>query len=516
MEKQFQHTVVLMLNANPKGTEPLRLDEERREVEAGLMERSRFRDNFKLISKAAVRTRDLQRALLDSCPQIVHFSGHGEGKSGLALEDETGKVNLVDAESLASLFELFSDRLNCVMLNACYSEVQAIAIAQHIPYVIGMSDAISDNAAIEFAIAFYDALGNGRDINFAYENACVAIRLAGFSEEAHIPVIHKKFSSVQSLLDTPQPTFLNSTDSDSVTLTDTKPQHDLCTLSSLNMELTPKFREFLENTGIKFTHRNKENVSLDDLFVFPDLKNTTKLSSENQEFSIEGENLVNYNNRIIILGDEQSGKTTLAKKIFLDAYSIKHSPLFFDGSNIKTSNVEELIQKRVSEIYGSEYVDKFLQLDNRTCIIDDISGCRLNSKAKSKLIAGLHLYFSRTIFLAEEFYKFIVPDFPELCEYKQLEILPFGNVRRSELIEKWVMLGATEETDNQKILREVDDLRLRVDSLVRKNIVPAKPFFILLLFQALEATNPQKIELTSSGHCYQYLVYKALDSVRKK
>jgi len=184
-----QQVTVLMMSANPRGTTPLRLDEERREVEAGLMERSRLRDQFRLITKVAARPRDVQRAMLDHEPQVVHFSGHGEGEQGLLLEDEIGQIKLVSADALAALFKLYGDRLQCVVLNACYSTVQAEAIAQHIPYVIGMSDAISDRAAIEFAVAFYDALGAGRDVEFAYQNACVAIQLAGI-EQAHVPVLH--------------------------------------------------------------------------------------------------------------------------------------------------------------------------------------------------------------------------------------------------------------------------------------------------------------------------------------
>ncbi len=34
------------------------------------------------------------------------------------------------------LFELFADKIECVVLNACYSEPQAKAIAQQIDYVI--------------------------------------------------------------------------------------------------------------------------------------------------------------------------------------------------------------------------------------------------------------------------------------------------------------------------------------------------------------------------------------------
>ncbi|NEZ54157.1 GUN4 domain-containing protein [Adonisia turfae] len=185
-----QSTTVLFLSANPKDTRLLRLNEERREIEAGLIERSRFREQFRLFSKVAVRPRDVQRAMLDYTPHVVHFSGHGSGQRGLVVEDEMGRSKLLDASALSALFELYADRLKCVLLNACYSTVQAEAISQHIPYVIGMSDQIGDRAAIEFAVAFYDALGAGRDVEFAYRNACVAIKMAGIPQ-ADIPVLHQ-------------------------------------------------------------------------------------------------------------------------------------------------------------------------------------------------------------------------------------------------------------------------------------------------------------------------------------
>lgn len=109
---------ILLLAANPKGTTPLRLDEEVREIDAGL-QRARNREQFVLEQKWAVRSRDIQRAMLDLNPSIVHFSGHGTGDDGLVFEDETGIAKLVDGESLAGLFELFADRVECVVLNGC-------------------------------------------------------------------------------------------------------------------------------------------------------------------------------------------------------------------------------------------------------------------------------------------------------------------------------------------------------------------------------------------------------------
>ncbi|NET56211.1 MAG: CHAT domain-containing protein [Symploca sp. SIO2E6] len=168
---------ILILSANPKGTSRLRLDEEVREIKEGLR-RARAREHFSVETAEAVRYRDIHRAILDYEPHILHFLGHGAGEEGLVFENETGNEKLVDAEALAGLFELFADQLECVVLNACYSKVQAEEIAKHINYVIGMSQAIKDKAAIEFAVGFYDALGAGRPVEFAYKLGCWLVRVA--------------------------------------------------------------------------------------------------------------------------------------------------------------------------------------------------------------------------------------------------------------------------------------------------------------------------------------------------
>ncbi len=182
---------ILLLSANPTNTSKLRLDGEVREIEAGL-ERAKHRDEFEIISKWAVRVDDLRRALLDHEPQIVHFSGHGLGNQGLALENDSGQMQLVSASALTSLFKLFP-KIECVVLNACYSEVQAEAIHQHIDYVIGMSKEIGDNAAKKFAVGFYDALGAGRTIEDGFEFGCTSIDLESIPESS-TPVLKSRKS----------------------------------------------------------------------------------------------------------------------------------------------------------------------------------------------------------------------------------------------------------------------------------------------------------------------------------
>lgn len=174
-------TKILILAANPQNTSKLRLDEEVREIQVGL-ERAKKRDQFEIVSRWAVRPEDWRRSLLDYEPRIVHFMGHGAGVAGIISTDESGLSKPVSTEALAGLFELFEGTVQCVLLNACYSAVQADAICQHVDYVIGMSQGIGDRAAIQFAIGFYDALGAGRSIEDAYKFGCNAIALASITE----------------------------------------------------------------------------------------------------------------------------------------------------------------------------------------------------------------------------------------------------------------------------------------------------------------------------------------------
>ena len=185
---------ILILAANPKDTKRVRFDEEVREIEESL-QRSKLRDQFHINSKFAIRRGDIRRALLDYAPDIVHFTGHGN-KEGLVVEDKSGISDLIYSEALSGLFKLFSnksDKVECVILNACYSEFQAEAIGKHINYVIGMKKEIKDKAAIEFSVGFYDALGAGKPVEDAFEFGTNAIlhKFPKISEHL-IPVLIQK------------------------------------------------------------------------------------------------------------------------------------------------------------------------------------------------------------------------------------------------------------------------------------------------------------------------------------
>jgi tetratricopeptide (TPR) repeat protein len=177
--KQVQ---ILFLAANPKDTSPLSLDQEVRSIDNALRG-AEFRDRFNLEQQWAVRFNDLQGHLLRYKPNIVHFSGHGSPASEIILEDLNGNSRVVPSKALGRLFRVFKDTIKCVVLNACFSEQQAKAIAENIDCVIGMTQAIGDRAAINFASSFYQALAYGRSVHDAFDLGCNQIDLANLNQE---------------------------------------------------------------------------------------------------------------------------------------------------------------------------------------------------------------------------------------------------------------------------------------------------------------------------------------------
>ncbi len=172
---------IFFLAANPSGTQRLNLDQEIRAIDSALRQ-TEAQDLFDVRSHWAVHISDLQGLLLRHQPEIVHFSGHGSERSEIILLDENNRAAAVPARALSDLFGIMRASIRCVVLNACYSAHQAAAIAEHVDCVIGMTDQIADRASLEFAAAFYRALGYGRSVQSAFDLGRNQIHLSGLGE----------------------------------------------------------------------------------------------------------------------------------------------------------------------------------------------------------------------------------------------------------------------------------------------------------------------------------------------
>lgn len=165
---------ILFLNANPKDTQHLRLDEEYRRVVENY-DQGTQRDKYDLRLIPAIKVETITQAIDKYRPAIVHFSGHGYKMDGIGVENEAGHQEIFPIEGLDRLFGLFSKDIGCVVLNSCYTEEQADIISRHGIHVVGMDKAIGDSAAIDFAIGFYQSISNGGSFQKAFSMGLVTI-----------------------------------------------------------------------------------------------------------------------------------------------------------------------------------------------------------------------------------------------------------------------------------------------------------------------------------------------------
>lgn len=180
---------ILFLAANPTTTPALSLDEEMRAIDEKIRV-SEHRDRIEVVSKWAVRPDDLQLALLQVRPTIVHFSGHGGGTPGIILHgDSMGSDRPVTGDALRHLFETLPGKIRVVLLNACYSADQATAVSDAVDFVIGMKDTVDDETARRFAASFYLGLASAVSVGTAFQLGISSVKLHGLPGD-DVPVLH--------------------------------------------------------------------------------------------------------------------------------------------------------------------------------------------------------------------------------------------------------------------------------------------------------------------------------------
>ncbi len=184
---------ILFLASNPADRPRIQCQEEHREISHALQLRDEA-NTFDIATEFAVRVDDLQTLLLEYKPDIVHFCGHGNRSGEIIFSKNADESAPVSPKALGDLLGILhkqnGHKIQCVVLNSCFSKVQANEITQHVDCVIAGPYEIIDDSAIKFAKAFYANLRQQKknsidEISFktAFEYGCNAIALHNLDEQ---------------------------------------------------------------------------------------------------------------------------------------------------------------------------------------------------------------------------------------------------------------------------------------------------------------------------------------------
>ena len=98
---------ILLISANPVDTSRLRLNEEFKRIKQSL----KHKKNFQVELSLAATINDIRKDVIDHKPDILHFSGHGEGQPGLVVENKQGESQLLSSKAISNFLALLKSNV---------------------------------------------------------------------------------------------------------------------------------------------------------------------------------------------------------------------------------------------------------------------------------------------------------------------------------------------------------------------------------------------------------------------
>lgn len=285
-------------------------------------------------------------------------------------------------------------------------------------------------------------------------------------------------------------------------------------LEMRDIGITESFQAFLQDADI-FTkaHSQKSNVLINDIFIYPDLikihftgDTDKKVSSErliDELFEVK---------RILLIGDNQSGKTTLCKMLFLKLREINLIPIYLsDESRHYRGNIKQRLEKAYAEQY-SVVAYKDVNPLKIVPIVDDFH----TAEKQETILSDLNS-FNYQILIVDEIFSLNIKSDQAARNYCQYKIKSLSPIRRNELIKKWILINDNyiNSSNINELYKSLDAATELVDGtlgkLFKSGIMPSYPFFVLSVLSTYSTYDkPLDEEITSQGYCYQALIYMYL------
>lgn len=270
-------------------------------------------------------------------------------------------------------------------------------------------------------------------------------------------------------------------------------------------------KEFLEDASLLTkAHGNKNVLRMSDIYIDPDVEER-RIGGHSRIMSFDRlMDSFDDGYKVAIVGDDQSGKTTLAKRAISRLKKKNFIPVYIKDE-------EEFLQGdmmyRISNAFSNQYNtnQKFTDYEIKRIvpIIDDFH------KAKNKFAVIKKLSsFQQIIIIVDGIFDIDMLQERAVVEFRKYLIKPLKASLRNDLIRRWVSVSETVISDPEYINSDyqlIDERMKAVDEalgkVLGKGIMPSYPFFILTLLSNYDSINkPLNEEITSQGYCYQALI----------
>ena len=265
-----------------------------------------------------------------------------------------------------------------------------------------------------------------------------------------------------------------------------------------NFTLRDDFRHEIETTDFI----SQDHVPLQEIFVFPHLRSYAETKGdETVQQTIRSTGQLLRSKRIVIHGDELSGKSALCRHLFLSLAEKTQPVLYVNLATLTRRTTTTAFQDAYEREYHGDY-HLWNKKTDKTIILDNLS----RAPHELDLVELAVENFDGLIVTASShaFYAYFRDD-DRLAQFRVVEILPLTHAKQEQLIRKRLTLA--DRRDMHITDGRIDQIENQVNAvIIGHKIVPRYPFYVLSILQTYEAFMPSNLSITSHGHCYHVLI----------
>ena len=271
-------------------------------------------------------------------------------------------------------------------------------------------------------------------------------------------------------------------------------------IEQMRKNFTPRPEFLVELNETDFF--SQSDINLEKLFIFPTLKCYPPQPSKVAliEESVTSEDQLLKKSRVLIHGEEMSGKTALSRHLTLHLCEKSEAVLLLDLGQARGQPIDKLLLQSYQAQFHGDY-DLWKKNPNKTLILDNLSPTRQAADAVEK---SKDLFERIIVFVSSDYFYSFYKDDSRFVDFHEMSIDPLSRAQQERLIRTRLTLIEEGQPVNDGTIDQIED---RVNSIIISNkIVPRYPFFVLSILQTYEAYMPDNLSISSYGHCYHALI----------
>ena len=294
-------------------------------------------------------------------------------------------------------------------------------------------------------------------------------------------------------------------------------------LQQIHFPISDEFQEYLNDPGVNLTHPRESNLTLDQIFVYPDFKRVGPSSDPNSPVLVGGVKLIDEliaAKRVLFTGNEKSGKTSLAKRLFFEYHKNGMVPILLQGRDINTgteNRLKRLVAAAVEQQYSNDSGTRYAQTPQtaRVVLIDDFQHASLNAQGKDEFLNLLADHAAHLVLFTDDLTPLgdmvsVATNPGPLFKSTILQIMEMGFAKREQIIKRWVSLGQEHSISDEDLIRETNRIANGISNMLLQNVIPAHPLTIISIIQLHELNSPNKTAQGTYGYFYEMMLTSAI------